>query len=318
MSAGSHLISTAANHDDASADLQGRDLNGADLRGQDLNGADLRKAQLNGADLEGCSLRGADLSGANLVGANLDDADLTECCAENAMFGQAKLTGATFFGADLTNAAFSSATLRDADLRAAKLSHARFIDADLAGADFSEATVTNADLTRANVAGAHFQGTDFRNSALGHLVGFDRADWIGVSVTDIDFTGAYLLRREIMDQNYLYEFRTRDRRHAALYAVWKATSDCGQSLARWGAMTVMVALVFGVLYTVVEIEYGANRTALSPFYFSVVTITTLGYGDALPKSMTAQVLVMLEVAVGYMMLGGVLSIFATRMGRRAD
>lgn len=132
------------------------------------------------------------------------------------------------------------------------------------------------------------------------------------------FSGAYLVRREIMDQNYLFEFRTRDQRHAVLYKIWKATSDCGRSVSRWAAMTVMVALLFALLYTIVDIDYGPNQTGLSPLYFSVVTITTLGYGDALPKSMLAQVLVMVEVAVGYMMLGGVLSIFATRTGRRAD
>jgi len=313
MPAGSPRVSAIADHDDGEADLSG-----ADLRDKDLTGADLRKARLIGADLRGCSLRGADLTGAKLVGAKLNNADLTDCRASDAVFGQADVSGAVFFGADLTNTSFSSAIMHGADFRAANLDRARLIDADLTDADFSGSTVSNADLSSANVTGTQFQGANVRGSALGHLVGFDQAHWIGVSVIDIDFSGAYLLRREIMDQNYLYEFRTRDRRHAALYAVWKATSDCGRSSARWGAMTLMVALLFGVLYTVVDIEYGANQTALSPFYFSVVTITTLGYGDALPRSMTAQVLVMIEVAVGYMMLGGVLSIFATRMGRRAD
>ena len=53
------------------------------------------------------------------------------------------------------------------------------------------------------------------------------------------------------------------------------------------------------------------------FYYSVVTLTTLGYGDVLPASQTAQVLVIAQVIIGYVMLGGLLSIFATRMGRRA-
>lgn len=310
-SAGSHA--TVADRPEAP-----KDLNGCDLRDQDFTGADLRDALMVGADLRGCSLRGADLTGAKLIAADLTGADLTEVCAVGAVFGQASLTAAVLFGADLTNTSFSGATLSRADLRAADLDHARFIDADLSGADLAGATLSNADLTRAKVTNAHFQGTDLRNSSLGHLVDADRADWIGVSVVDIDFTGAYLLRREIMDQNYLFEFRSRDRTHAALYAVWKATSDCGRSVTRWGAMTLMVAIIFALLYTVVGIDYGPNETALSPFYFSVVTITTLGYGDALPTSTLAQVVVMLEVAIGYMMLGGVLSIFATRMGRRAD
>lgn len=293
-------------------------FNGQDLRGQDFTGADLREARLLGADLRGCSLRGANLTGAKLVGANLEDADLTDCSAPSAIFGEANLTHAVLFGANLTNASFTAATMTGADLRAANLEHARLIDADLSGADFSGATLSRADLSEANVTNALFKDADLGNSTLIHLTGFQRADWIGVSLADIDFSGAYLLRREIMDQNYLYEFRTRDRRHAVLYTLWKATSDCGRSLVRWGAMTVMLALLFGVLYTMVDLDYGSNQTALSPFYFSVVTITTLGYGDVLPASLAAQALVMIQVALGYMMLGGVLSIFATRMGRRAD
>jgi hypothetical protein len=34
--------------------------------------------------------------------------------------------------------------------------------------------------------------------------------------------------------------------------------------------------------------------------------------------MVAQILAMIEVAIGYVMLGGLLSIFANKMARRAD
>ena len=298
--------------------FQGADLSGQDLRDRDFTGADLTNARLSRADLRGCSLRGCTLDGSQFVGADLTGADLTECRGAGAVFGQANLNGATLFAADLTGASLSSASLNGADLRAANLSEARLRDADLTDADLTRANLTDADLTGATVARSRFTHADLSGSGLRHLHHFDGADWIGVSVIDIDFSGAYLVRREIMDQNYLYEFRTRDRRHAVLYAIWKATSDCGRSVGRWAAITVGVALLFAVLYATVDIDYGPNQTALSPLYFSTVTITTLGYGDALPTSAAAQLLVMVEVAVGYMMLGGVLSIFATRMGRRAD
>lgn len=299
-------------------DLRGADLTGQDLRSTVLTGVDLSDARLSGADLRGCSLRGSTLEGAQFVGADLTGADLTDCRASGAVFGQADLTDTSFFGADLSGASLSSSTLHGADLRAADLDQARLREVDLTKADLSRATITEVDLTDAVVTGARFNDADLSRSELRGLKHFETADWIGVSVLDIDFSGAYLVRREIMDQNYLFEFRTRDQLHSILYKVWKATSDCGRSVTRWAAMTVMVALLFAVFYTIVDIDYGPNRTALSPLYFSVVTITTLGYGDALPKSLVAQILVMLEVAVGYMMLGGVLSIFATRMGRRAD
>ena len=53
-------------------------------------------------------------------------------------------------------------------------------------------------------------------------------------------------------------------------------------------------------------------------YYSFVTLTTLGYGDALPVSLTAQILVTLQALMGYVGLGGFLSILANKMTRRAD
>jgi voltage-gated potassium channel Kch len=68
----------------------------------------------------------------------------------------------------------------------------------------------------------------------------------------------------------------------------------------------------------VDVDYGDYETWLSPMYYSIVTMTTLGYGDAVPASTGAQLVAMFEVLIGYIMLGGVLSIFATKMGRRAE
>jgi hypothetical protein len=82
--------------------------------------------------------------------------------------------------------------------------------------------------------------------------------------------------------------------------------------------TLLLATVFGGLYTQVDIAFGDYETPLSPFYFSIVTLTTLGYGDVLPASLPAQILVIVQVTIGYVMLGGLLSIFSNKMGRRAE
>jgi voltage-gated potassium channel Kch len=121
-----------------------------------------------------------------------------------------------------------------------------------------------------------------------------------------------------MDQNYLHEFRSRDRLSELVYRVWWLTSDCGRSFARWASWVVLITIVFAGLFTLVEIDYGDYPTAVAPFYFSVATLTTLGYGDVLPASAAAQTLAVIEVVIGYIALGGLLSIFANKMGRRAD
>jgi hypothetical protein len=121
-----------------------------------------------------------------------------------------------------------------------------------------------------------------------------------------------------MDENYIAELRSRDRWGEALYQVWWATSDCGRSFVRWGLWTVLMAVVFGLLYGWLNVDFGANPNWFSPLYFSVVTFTTLGYGDVLPVSGAAHAVVMVQVVCGYVMLGGLMSIFSNKMARRAD
>ena len=58
-------------------------------------------------------------------------------------------------------------------------------------------------------------------------------------------------------------------------------------------------------------------TFSSAFYFSIVTFTTLGFGDVITANRAARVMVTLEVILGYVMLGGLISIFATKLARRS-
>ncbi len=198
------------------------------------------------------------------------------------------------------------------------LTDARLHEADLTSADLARARLRGADLTGATVALAGFRDTDLAGARLRALRGYASADWVGVDILDVDFAGAYLARRTIMDQNYLHEFRTKNRLNALIYRIWWVTSDCGRSYLRWALWTAIMALIFSLAYTFVDIDYGEFVTPISPVYFSVVTLTTLGYGDVLPMSSAAQVLAMMEVVGGYVMLGGLLSIFANKMGRRAE
>ncbi len=153
---------------------------------------------------------------------------------------------------------------------------------------------------------------------MSYVKDYKTANWIGVNVTDVDFNGAYLVRRHLMDENYLHEFRRQNRFSALLYWIWWATSDCGRSLLRWTAWVGVLIVVYGIAYLLVDIDFGEHETIFSPMYFSIVTLTTLGYGDAVPASLPGQLLAVSEAVFGYIGLGGLLSIFAQKMARRAE
>jgi uncharacterized protein YjbI with pentapeptide repeats len=299
-------------------DLSGLDLSGYDLTNADLTGTDLSGANLSRVRLVGASLSGANLAGCELLGADLTGADLDGCQAERAGFGVANLTGTNFFNSHLVGSTFTKSILHNADFGGANLRKTRMIEADLTNTNFTKADLSKADFESSNVAGAVFRNANLRACRLHFITNFDRATWIGADIESVHFCGAYLVRRYIMDENYIDEFRHHSKLHECTYWIWWLTSDCGRSLFRWAIVTAILIAVFALSYLFVTVDYGEHPTAFSPVYFSIVTLTTLGYGDVTPASIPAQVITVTEALLGYVMLGGLLSIFANKMARRAD
>jgi len=297
----------------ASLDFAAQDLSGQDFSGRNLAGANFFRARLRGVNFAD-----ADLTGAEFTGADLREACFERANAAQAGFGMADLRGARFFEANLQHASFSKANLEKADLRCAHLTEAKLREANLRKADFSNAQLIRAELSLADVKGAAFNNADLRGARLRVLRNFHRASWIGVDIRDVNFAGAYRLRRFIIDQNFLKEFRESGPLAAAAYFLWKITSNCGRSMALWFLWILFFSLAFGIAYQLAGVDYGDYPTWLSPFYYSVVTLTTLGYGDVVPKTPTAQAIAMLEVMVGYLMLGGLLSIMSNKFARRGE
>ena len=309
------------------------DLRGIDLSTEQLARVNLSRCDLSGANLAECNLEGANLSwsqlknvslfkanleGCELFNADLTGADLTECRAQRAGFGRANLTDAAFLGGDFRQATFGNANLQHADFRAAKLNGARLRDADLTHANFATSDLRQADFQNSLVKEADFSDSDLREAHLKGIKSFMDANWLGTDIRSVDFCGAYMVRRFIMDENYLYEFRTQNQVSAILYKIWWLTSDCGRSFVRWGLWTMGVAFIFALIFNFLELDYGDYPSTFSPLYYSFVTLTTLGYGDVVPASPLAQIVSVIEVVVGYVALGGLLSIFATKMARRAE
>jgi len=294
-------------------DLFGADFSEADLAGADLTGARLFKAHLVKTVLIGAKLHKADLTGCDLSGANLEDAHACEIG-----LGMAVLRGARLFSCDLSRGTLTKANLENADLRCANLRGARMREAEIVGADLTGASLYGINLSLSNLEGSIFNNADMREARLRSVTNFEKAEWIGVDIRDINFSGAYRLRRFIVDQNYLYEFKNVNAYSRFVYWIWLISSDCGRSLFRWCICIAGLSVVFAWVYTLVGIDYGENPNWIAPIYYSVVTLSTLGYGDILPVTPLARLVALVEVMTGYVMLGGLLSIFANKMARRGE
>jgi hypothetical protein len=200
-----------------------------------------------------------------------------------------------------------NANLREANLQGADLQKAILKGANLRLADLKEADLWNAKLQGADFQEANLQGTNLWN----------------VKLQGADLTTCYgspRFKRFAQDQEFIEEFRDSPLRFP-LYLIWLIFSDCGRSLLLWASWSIFAAIGFGWKF------YSMGREAFdidalpwklsTLIYYSVVTFTTLGFGDITPNTTEAAYWVMAEVILGYVMLGGLISIFATKLARRS-
>lgn len=57
---------------------------------------------------------------------------------------------------------------------------------------------------------------------------------------------------------------------------------------------VIIAIFFGVLYSLIDPVHFGFKNKLDPFYFSFTTMSSVGFGDISPKTNFAKSLVMLQ------------------------
>jgi Ion channel len=65
------------------------------------------------------------------------------------------------------------------------------------------------------------------------------------------------------------------------------------------------------------LKYPETATWFTPFYFSIVTYTTLGFGDVVPVTVSGEMIVSAEVIFGYLTLGLLLAVLADKVARRS-
>ncbi|MGE5311004.1 MAG: pentapeptide repeat-containing protein [Nitrospirota bacterium] len=306
------------------ANLRGVDLREANLKQANLVGINLEGADLLRANLKGADLRQANLSGANLVGARLKGATVREAMLEGVVLREANLKGADLLGARLQGANLWAANLKGANLWAANLKGAYLREANLKEAGLREANLAGADLAQVNIKGRMFRrrqttlyGANFNET---HVQGIKCNRWARYQGIRLDGShGSAWFRRFARDQDFIEEFRS-SRLRFPLYVIWLLFTDCGRSLSLGLSWAIVVALLFASRFYALG-EAAFSRTGLpwsfgATVYHSVVTLTTLGFGNLKPLTMEAAWWVMAEVMIGYLMLAGLIAILFGKLARR--
>jgi len=171
-----------------------------------------------------------------------------------------------------------------ANLSLANLSDVNLSDADLDGADLSGANLNRTNLWLANLSNAQLTGVQWQLRAM-------RGCYLGVRGLDSCFGNA-LFKRAAADQDYLdtLEAHLKGTRGMALFRAW-GLIDYGRSLLRVAAISFGLTAIYGAIYRISPhiLDYKDSAdTWFTPYYFSIVTYTTLGFGDVRPATLAAE------------------------------
>lgn len=331
----------------AGADMFGVHLEGSDMREANLEGCDLRNSNLIGVDLQNANLRGADMGWVNLKGAylwnvHLEGADLRNACLEGAYLRYAYLQGTNFLKADLRGADLSYARVgRD-------VGEQRHLpektSEGASGENSMSKPIGRGDMRVTDLMGVKYNvhtrvflyplftvGWFFRwlwkKISGGELperlalTSFRKTEFTGVNTTELDPSKNIKLLTDIKYQQALFEFKSRswfNRR--IVYPLWGLTSYFGESLQLWLFWMVFIVWVFGLVFAnnpdfiLPAGERFSNP--FEPYYTSAVIFIPLGMISFVPKSLAGQILVIIEVVLGFIMFASLVSFFANKFVRR--
>mgnify|MGYP001157305053 FL=1 len=226
---------------------------------------------------------------------------------------RANLEDAFIIELDLSYANLERANLRDASAFSVNLTGANLLKADLRDSNLREAKLKDADLLGANLDGADLDRADWGDNAIlrSHKIAMDltaQGDAIGAQMKYQEAEDTYLIIRQRYESSgmtdtagqFFYNGMVCKRMQMPKWSVnrfWSKLVDiiCGYGEDPLRVIGCSLAVVIGcaLIFCLTGMSHGGNvyafnfeitiaedlRTFGFALYYSIVTFTTLGYGD---------------------------------------
>jgi len=327
--------------------LQGANLTGTKLQDADLEEVSLQNANLSHADLQGAYLFAANLQGANLSCSILKDAYIAEANLKEANLQYANLREASLRDASLKEADLSWAKLQKADIRWCHLEGADLFEAELQEA-FMQGVVLDGvtflfwwqiqkvgEENRRWWRMAHKTYVPLKNyfhhegqydderkayhrEKLMVLRGISWQCFHGCQPGGKPVRGFWQGSLRQLSRHFFEKIMEFFKWFGLwFFYIFTGFGEKWWLTALWG---LGIIVVFGIIYWIGDavnwlcFDFHARMPPppFSYFYFSAVTLTTLGLGDISPACSQAQILVAIEAIFGYGVVGGFIATLISR------
>lgn len=308
---------------------------------------DFSNSQLENAEFDGVTFAERGDAHSEDPPTTFADADLT-----GASFRDADCSRVNFTNADLTNTTcatvdFTAVNLEGAILSRANLYEADFTDARLHGTIFGDARISDdttfidsgswwtwlPSCTKGMQTVAYDPRTDpvVEGSNQDDLVdSYSRAASVYTQIETLASTNAasdvastcFRWRKDMQRKRYWHTDGENTDRQRSRYTFSKLTNistrygDSPWRVVGWSCGVIGPSALFFWLTDGVKSAQAAGIStpdSLAPFYFSLVTFTTLGYGDFQPANQCAQLVAGVEALLGSLLLALLIAV----LGRRA-
>lgn len=260
------------------------------LHDSDLIRVDLKNSDLTQADFKNTNFSYSDISGANLIGCNLEGSDLTSVNFENSDLTRANLRRARLWHADLSSANITEADITEADLWKCQMYLARLWHTELKGVK---------SLTKQN----------FSKKIHGFLT-CEKIDERGILSAEESYR---TLKQYFIENGRYREASWASFKEKTMEKLWLRKnknityipmalmgllSGYGEKPNRVIFSSAIIICIYSIIYHSLNAitssySYLNGYSFWDYIYYSIVTFTTLGYGDLVPKA-----------NIGYRLLAG--------------
>lgn len=279
--------------------------NQASIKGFYLRRLEFPEAQWQNIDAEDVDLAGADLSYSDLTAANLKNANLTGTDLKKANLAGIDLEESHLLRSDLSGARLWHASIKDTNLAEANLQEADFLKATFSGVKLWQVKLENAKfLTRHSFTGktpidekGPLSASEAYRSLKQYFVArgrYDDASWAS-------------FKEKQLERKHLFQNKKLGYLPSLLMA---GLCGYGEKPYRVIASSLIIIFLYSFIYAALNIlkvpqDYAAIKLNLWDYiYFSIVTFTTLGFGDLTPKLIPFfQILTGSEAFFGAFMMG---------------
>jgi len=270
-----------------------------------LRRLEFKEAQWQNIDAEEADLAGADLSGADLTAANLKKANLTGANLSEATLASADLEETHLLKSDLSGSRLWNTSIKDSNLAESNLQEADFLKASISGIKLWHVKLDKVKfLTRSNFLG---KSPIDEEGFLSASEGYRRLKQYFITNGRYDDASWASFKEKQLERKNLFK----EKKFSYIPSLLMACL-CGYGEKPYRVIISSLTIVFlysfiyaGLNLLKVPADYGSYALSVWDYiYFSVVTFTTLGFGDLTPKlTPLFQMLTVSEAFIGAFMMG---------------